>query len=170
MAAKKERTVRFMCDLISDQETLLTEADYNIPSVVNEEIASLQPISREEARAQMLNEWNIVIDTTSDSEDIGSEDYKDDDDGDKISSFEENTSEHCNAHKDSTVQTICWGNASDDDICFNQSDESYTYKGQISDKQSSDCVSCSGGIGEEKLTANENGSSDFGEADEEVEV
>lgn len=64
-----------MYDLISDQETgdlLLTEADYSTSSAFNNEIAQLKPLSREDDRIQVLNEWN-VMDTTDSDEDSDQE-------------------------------------------------------------------------------------------------
>ncbi len=82
----KERTAKFMCDLTSDQETkqlLLTEADYNAACNEKAEISTLQPLSEEETRAEMLNEWNIENDaddeeaSCSNSSNIGQkEDFK----------------------------------------------------------------------------------------------
>lgn len=80
MIAKEKKTVKFMCDLSAEQESkqvLMTAADYD---VVNQEITSLQPNSREEARLKILNEWNMNCDEEEDDD----EDEEEDDDGDYV--------------------------------------------------------------------------------------
>ena len=76
IVAKEEKIAKFMCDLISDQESkqlLLTEADYNAAHVLKEEIATLQPPSEEEDRTKVLNDWN----TECDEDDLDAEDEDD---------------------------------------------------------------------------------------------
>lgn len=64
MVAKRDRLAKFMYDLTCDQETkqlLLTEADYSAACAIREEIATLQPLSKEETKNKLLNEWNIPV-------------------------------------------------------------------------------------------------------------
>lgn len=104
-----------MRDLVSDKENrndvLLTEADYIIPSPPAQEITSLFPISKDEARARILNEWNANY-LASDS---------DDDDDDDIceevtegqSNYDTNGSKYGSPQKESSFLTACWGNLTD---------------------------------------------------------
>lgn len=117
--AKKEKIAKFICDLITDQEDknlLMTEADYGAPNAVDEEITSLYPINRGEARVQILNEWN-ANDLLSDSEE----------EEERESSIDTNSSDYGSAHKDSSFQTACWGHLSNkEDIDLILSDDSET--------------------------------------------
>ena len=64
MVAKKEGLAKFMYDLTCDQETkqlLLTEADYTAACVMREEINTFQPLSKEETRTKLLNQWNSSV-------------------------------------------------------------------------------------------------------------
>ncbi len=76
MIAKGEKLAKFMCDLTADQDTkqlLLTEADYNAAGAVKEEIVTLQPPGKDEARAEILNEWNIESDEDNDDAEVDDE-------------------------------------------------------------------------------------------------
>ena len=113
LSTKKEKIAKFMCDLISDQENqLLTEADYSASSIINEEISSLQPLSKDKIRAQMLNEWNIV--NTKSKDEAASQD--------NVDTYSE-TSSYDSAQKDSSFWSACWGNVSDKNISTSTSDE-----------------------------------------------
>ena len=75
MVAKRERLAKFMYDLFCDQENrqqLLTEADYSTARTAEEEIAKLQPLSNEETRTRLLNEWNLPYSDESDASSLES--------------------------------------------------------------------------------------------------
>ena len=106
---KKEKLVKFMCDLVSDQESkdrLMTEADYNVPNPVGEEISKLCPASEEQARAQILNEWN-ANELLTDSE--GNEE-------ERAHSVGTSNSDYGSPKQESSFLRACWGSLSDRDI------------------------------------------------------
>lgn len=97
----------------------MTEADYRVPSI---EIASLYPMGREEARTQILNEWN-ENDLLSNSEEDEEE-----------SSIDANSSEYGSTHKDSSFHTACWGCLGDkEDIGCDESEATLQAEEKISD-------------------------------------
>lgn len=129
--AKKERVAKFLCDLVLDQDhknLLLAESDYGIAShTVNEEIASLCPISKEEEKTQILNEWN-ANDLLSDSE-------EDEEERDNSVSSED----YDGAPTDNSFQTACWGRLSDKELVLtDESEITIECQKNVTDKESKD--------------------------------
>jgi hypothetical protein len=91
MVAKREKLVKFMYDLACDQETkqlLLPEDDYSASHTAGQTITTFQPLSMEETRNKMLNEWNSP-DSDEQSTDTSSGDDTGKESSDHAASFDE---------------------------------------------------------------------------------